>query len=83
MSRAVFGEFRMEAGGSSVVHPLGKGKDMTGHDRVEQLVKTIDRAITQAEDLGMTHAVRLLMLVRLEVDLSEIANETNRDVGAA
>jgi hypothetical protein len=83
MSRAVFGEFRMEAGGSSAVRPLGEGKDMTGNDRVEQLVKTIDRAITQAEDLGMTHAVRLLMLVRLEVDLSEIANETNRNVGAA
>ncbi|MGO3929117.1 hypothetical protein NP284_12490 [Rhodopseudomonas pseudopalustris] len=55
---------------------------MTGKDRVELLVKTIDRAITQAEDLGMAHAVRVLMVARLEVDLSEIASERKPDVGA-
>lgn len=83
MSRADFQEFEVELGGSNRVRPLVKGTDMTGKDRVEQLVKTIDRAITQAEDLGMMHAVRVLMVARLEVDLSEIASETKPDVGAA
>ena len=79
MSREVFQEFNVGLGGATAVRPLGKGKDMTGKDRVEQLVKTIDRAITQAEDLGMAHAVRVLMVARLEVDLSEIANESKPD----
>ena len=46
---------------------------MTSQDRVEQLVKTIDRAIAQAEELGMAHAVYILRVARLEADLTEIA----------
>ncbi|MCK7472891.1 MAG: hypothetical protein MZV49_03995 [Rhodopseudomonas palustris] len=82
MSREAFQEFNVELGGAAAVRRPGKGKDMTGKDRVELLVKTIDRAITQAEDLGMAHAVRVLMVARLEVDLSEIASERKPDVGA-
>jgi len=53
---------------------------MTGQDRVEQLVKTIDRAIAQAEELGMAHAVYILRVARLEADLTEIAVETKQPV---
>ena len=48
--------------------------------RVETLVKTIDRAIEQAKDLGMAFAVHLLMIARLEVDQTEIRIlDENRD----
>jgi hypothetical protein len=49
---------------------------MASQDRVEQLVKTIDRAIAQADELGMAHAVYILRVARLEADLTKIAVET-------
>lgn len=63
------------SGDAAAARSLAKGKDMTHHDRVEQLVKTIDRAIAQAEELGMAHAVYVLRVARLEADLTEIATE--------
>ncbi|RED21158.1 hypothetical protein BJ123_1536 [Rhodopseudomonas thermotolerans] len=43
---------------------------------IDTLASTINRAIEQAEDLGIPSAVQLLMMARLEVDLTEIALET-------
>lgn len=43
---------------------------------IDNLATTINRAIEQAEDLGIGSAVQLLMMARLEVDLTEIARET-------
>ena len=43
---------------------------------IDALASTINRAIEQAEDLGIGSAVQLLMMARLEVDLTEIALET-------
>ncbi|MCG6206485.1 hypothetical protein LPW26_17695 [Rhodopseudomonas sp. HC1] len=43
---------------------------------VDHLASTINLAIEQAEDLGIGAAVQLLMMARLEVDLTEIARET-------
>ncbi|MFC0240535.1 hypothetical protein [Rhodopseudomonas telluris] len=43
---------------------------------IDALASTINRAIEQAEDLGISSAVQLLMMARLEVDLTEIALET-------
>jgi hypothetical protein len=42
---------------------------------IDALASTINRAIEQAEDLGISSAVQLLMMARLEVDLTEIALE--------
>jgi hypothetical protein len=67
--------------GATLVRPLAEGTNMASQDRVEQLVKTIDRAIAQAEELGMAHAVYILRVARLEADLSEIAVETKHPVG--
>lgn len=55
---------------------------MTNQDRVEQLVKTIDRAIAQADELGMAHAVYILRVARLEAHLNEIAAETGPGIRA-
>ena len=68
------------SGGASAMRSLAEGTTMTSQDRVEQLVKTIDRAIAQAEELGMAHAVYILRVARLEADLTEIAGEAKRDV---
>jgi hypothetical protein len=57
---------------------LAKETRMTNQERIEQLVKTIDRAIAQAEELGMAHAVYVLRVARLEADLTEIAGERKR-----
>lgn len=43
---------------------------------IDTLATTINRAIEQAEELGIPSAVQLLMMARLEVDLTEIALET-------
>ncbi len=43
---------------------------------IDDLASTINLAIEQAEDLGIGAAVQLLMMARLEVDLTEIARET-------
>lgn len=43
---------------------------------IDHLATTINLAIEQAEDLGIGAAVQLLMMARLEVDLTEIARET-------
>ncbi|ABE37642.1 hypothetical protein [Rhodopseudomonas pseudopalustris] len=43
---------------------------------IETLATTINRAIEQAEELGIPSAAQLLMMARLEVDLTEIALET-------
>lgn len=43
---------------------------------IDALASTINRAIEQAEELGIGSAVQLLMMARLEVDLTEIALET-------
>jgi len=42
---------------------------------IDALASTINRAIEQAEELGISSAVQLLMMARLEVDLTEIALE--------
>ncbi|WP_420131040.1 hypothetical protein [Rhodopseudomonas sp.] len=57
----------------------GVTADHGGSDKaasVDALASTINRAIEQAEDLGIGSAVQLLMMARLEVDLTEIALET-------
>jgi hypothetical protein len=51
---------------------IGRAKPVS----VDTLATTINRAIEQAEDLGISSAVQLLMMARLEVDLTEIALET-------
>ncbi|ABD05127.1 conserved hypothetical protein [Rhodopseudomonas palustris HaA2] len=43
---------------------------------IDTLATTINRAIEQAEELRIPSAVQLLMMARLEVDLTEIALET-------
>ena len=42
---------------------------------IDTLASTINLAIEQAEDLGIGAAVQLLMMARLEVDLTELARE--------
>ncbi|WBU30218.1 hypothetical protein OOZ54_01570 [Rhodopseudomonas palustris] len=44
---------------------------------IDALASTINRAIEQAEELGISSAVQLLMMARLEVDLTEIALESS------
>ncbi|MCD0423522.1 hypothetical protein LOC51_40445 [Rubrivivax sp. JA1024] len=45
---------------------------------IDTLASTINRAIEQAEELGIPSAVQLLMMARLEVDLTEIALESRQ-----
>ena len=45
---------------------------------IDTLATTINRAIEQAEQLGIPSAVQLLMMARLEVDLTEIALESRQ-----
>ena len=45
---------------------------------IDTLATTINRAIEQAEQLGIPSAVQLLMMERLEVDLTEIALESRQ-----
>jgi tryptophanyl-tRNA synthetase len=49
---------------------------------IDALATTINRAIEQAEELGISSAMQLLMMARLEVDLTEIALETRMKNGA-
>lgn len=50
-----------------------------GNAAIGTLAQTINRAIEQAEQLGLPAATRLLMMARLEVDLSEIAIVAERN----
>jgi hypothetical protein len=55
----------------------------TRADSIDTLATTINCAIEQAEQLGISSAVQLLMMARLEVDLTEIALTTRaRDTAA-
>ncbi|MGP9813075.1 hypothetical protein ACTZWT_16330 [Rhodopseudomonas sp. NSM] len=49
---------------------------------IDTLATTINRAIEQAEELRIPSAVQLLMMARLEVDLTEIALETKQKESA-
>lgn len=40
---------------------------------IDELAETINRAIEQAEQLGISSVAQLLMMARLEVDLTELA----------
>lgn len=42
--------------------------------KIEDLVETIDKAIASAERLGLTFAVRILDMARLEVEQAEQNN---------
>jgi hypothetical protein len=77
MNRTSAAAFTSESSSrSAAMRSLAKGTQMTREDQVEQMVKTIDRAIAQAEELGMAHAVYVLRVARLEADLTEIGVET-------
>lgn len=56
--------------------PIAAETGRTKAVSVDALASTINRAIEQAEDLGIGSAVQLLMMARLEVDLTEIALES-------
>lgn len=57
--------------------PRSASKPLTPDaDSIETLATTINQAIAQAEELRISSAVQLLMMARLEVDLTEIARHT-------
>lgn len=52
------------------------GKLRTRSVSIGTLAQTVNRAIEQADQLGLPAAAQLLMMARLEVDLTEIAIAT-------